>query len=49
MAGAWGGWLLERFTILGIQFQNWMIPAAMMIAVAAVLYAWISNRSENSN
>jgi hypothetical protein len=34
-----GNWLVARFTLLGVIFQNWMMVALAIILVA-VLIAW---------
>jgi cell division protein FtsX len=34
-----GAWLAERFTLLGVTFQNWMLIAVVVILIA-VLIAW---------
>lgn len=31
-------WLIERFTLLGLSFQNWMVVALAMIVLAVL--AW---------
>jgi len=31
MGGSFAQWLVGSFTILGIQFQNWMAVAAVML------------------
>jgi hypothetical protein len=31
------GWLTERFTLLGIPFQNWMVIALALIIIAVLI------------
>jgi hypothetical protein len=38
-----GTWLAERFTLLGVTFQNWM-TVALAIVLVAVLIAWWRQR-----
>jgi hypothetical protein len=33
-------WLVERFTHLGVTFQNWMIVALAIIVVGALVAWW---------
>ena len=30
-------WLIERFTLLGIPFQNWMVVALAIIIIAVLI------------
>ena len=30
-----GLWMVERFTLFGVTFQNWIIPAMIIILVGA--------------
>ena len=30
-----GLWMVERFTLAGVTFQNWIIPAMIIILVGA--------------
>jgi hypothetical protein len=30
-------WLTDRFTLLGIPFQNWMVVALALILIAAII------------
>jgi hypothetical protein len=36
-------WLAERFTLLGVTFQNWMLIGLVIILIGIVL-AWRSGR-----
>jgi hypothetical protein len=31
-------WLVERFTLLGVSFQNWMVVALAMIVIAVLIW-----------
>jgi len=31
-------WLVERFTLLGLSFQNWMVVALVMIVIAVLVW-----------
>jgi hypothetical protein len=33
-------WLIEHFTVFGIEFQNWMLAAITIIVVAALAAWW---------
>jgi hypothetical protein len=35
-----GNWLIERFTLLGVTFQNWVILALAVILVGALIAWW---------
>jgi hypothetical protein len=35
-----GDWLVERFTLLGVTFQNWMIVALAIVLVGGLLAWW---------
>ena len=35
-----GDWLAERFTLLGVTFQNWMIVALAIVPVGGLLAWW---------
>jgi hypothetical protein len=36
-SGEMGVWMAERFTLLGLPFQNWMIVTVAMIVIAALI------------
>jgi hypothetical protein len=36
-------WLVERFTLLGVSFQNWMVVTLAMIVIAVLIW-----KGENS-
>ncbi len=38
-----GAWLVDDFSVLGVQLQNWM-PVAVAIVVLLAAYEWISRR-----
>ena len=35
-----GSWPIDRFTLLGVTFQNWMILALGVILVGALIAWW---------
>ena len=35
-----GNWLAERFSLFGVAFQNWMMVAAAIILVGALIAWW---------
>ena len=39
-----GDWLLEGFTFLGINFQNWML-IGFAIVVVTLLFVWFEERT----
>ena len=41
-----GLWMVERFTLAGVTFQNWIIPAMMIIAVGALIAGWRERRKD---
>lgn len=43
MANGIGQWMVGWFSILGIQFQNWM-AVAFAIVVLSILYLWLRRR-----
>lgn len=37
-------WLVERFTLLGATFQNWMIMALAIVLVVLLIAWWRTQR-----
>jgi hypothetical protein len=35
-----GDWLAERFTLLGVTVQNWMVLALAIVLVGALIAWW---------
>jgi hypothetical protein len=38
-----GEWLVEKFPIWGIPFQNWM-ALVVVIVMVSILFAWLTRR-----
>ena len=41
-----GLWMVERFTLFGATFQNWIIPAMIIILVGALIAWWRERRKD---
>ena len=41
-----GLWMVERFTLAGVTFQNWMIVALAIILVGALIAWWRESRKD---
>jgi len=41
-----GLWMVERFTLAGVTFQNWMIVALAIILVGALIAWWRERRKD---